>query len=184
MSRGALTTYRSQLREHALRQHGYVTPRDARELGIPPVELRKIAARGGLHKRGWGVYRFDDMPVSDSAPYMEAVLLVGDGAHIVGMSVLAFHDLAHVNPGVIHVSSPRRVRVTLPKTIELVACGANDHELTTYDGVPATTVARAIRDVRKIVMRSRLADAVDEAKARGLVRAAEARRLHADIAAR
>ncbi len=41
-------TYRRRLHERALDQYGYVTTRDAAELGVPPVEVRKIAARGGL----------------------------------------------------------------------------------------------------------------------------------------
>ena len=41
-------SYRSTLREFAQEQHGYVTTRDARALGVPPIELRKLAGRGAL----------------------------------------------------------------------------------------------------------------------------------------
>jgi hypothetical protein len=38
-------TYRRRLRERALDQYGYVTTGDATDLGVPPVELRKLAGR-------------------------------------------------------------------------------------------------------------------------------------------
>ena len=40
-------TYRRRLRDRALDQYGYVTTRDAADVGVPAVELRKIAQRGG-----------------------------------------------------------------------------------------------------------------------------------------
>ena len=177
------STYRDRLRERARRQHGYVTPRDAKALGIPAVELRKIASRGGVQRRGWGVYRFDNVPLTDASPYMEAVLRVGPGAHIVGESVLALHDLALVNPATIRVASPRRVRVSLPRTITLVEECAEDDEITTYDGIPSMTVAGALRDARHTVMRRRLLEAVDEAESRGLVNRREARTLRSEFTA-
>jgi len=39
-------TYRQVLQEIARSSHGVVTTQQAREAGIPAVELRKIAARG------------------------------------------------------------------------------------------------------------------------------------------
>ncbi|MBK7272652.1 MAG: type IV toxin-antitoxin system AbiEi family antitoxin domain-containing protein [Actinomycetales bacterium] len=39
-------TIRDQVLERAVAQHGYVTTRDARELGIDPTQLRLMAARG------------------------------------------------------------------------------------------------------------------------------------------
>lgn len=43
-------------------QYGYVTAADARTLGIPMVELGKLAARGQIHHVAYGLYRFDDLP--------------------------------------------------------------------------------------------------------------------------
>jgi predicted transcriptional regulator of viral defense system len=43
-----------RLVERAAEQHGYVTTRDARELGIDPTQLRLLAARGRLERTGRG----------------------------------------------------------------------------------------------------------------------------------
>jgi predicted transcriptional regulator of viral defense system len=50
-------TYRRRLHERALDQYGYVTTRNANELGVPAVELRKLHQRGGLEHVGHGLYR-------------------------------------------------------------------------------------------------------------------------------
>jgi len=168
------TTYRRQLHERAVDQYGYVTTRDAEELDVPDWAVRQIAARGGLTRRGHGVYRFDDVPVTGNDEFMEAVLAVGDGAHLVGDAVLALHGLADVNPARIRVGTPKRARRTLPRTIDVVPLRGEPDELTTYEGIPATTLACALRDARGRVMTDRLIAATREAAARGLLRRREA----------
>ena len=41
-------TARRRLHERALDRYGYVTTRDAADVGVAAVELRKIAQRGGV----------------------------------------------------------------------------------------------------------------------------------------
>lgn len=175
-------TYRRQLREVALDQHGFVTTDDARALGVPPRELPLIARRGGVTRVGQGVYRFDDIPVGAHDGYMEAVLLVGPGAMLAGDAVLSMLGLALANPKRIRVVTPHRVRRTLPAFIELVRRPLRDDaEQTTYEGVPAQRLAAAIRESRGMVMAERLLDAVREAKERGLLRSTEARELELEL---
>ena len=76
---GLADTYRRRVRERALDQYGYVTTEDAADLGVPPVELRKLAARGGLEHVAYGLYRFDDVRPTPRDEFMEAVLRVGRG---------------------------------------------------------------------------------------------------------
>lgn len=163
-------TYRGQLWDFALDNHGYVTTRDAQSLGVPPGELAKLAARTGLTSISYGVYRFDDAPHSPHDEFYEAVLRVGEGAHLTRDAVLAMHGLALVNPQRIRVGLPRRTEARLPDWIEVVREDVPDEDLTTYGRIPSTTVARALIDCRGIVMRERLIDALDDAVARGLVR--------------
>ena len=70
-------TYRRRLRDRALDQYGYVTTRDAEELEVPVVEVRKVAHRGGVEHVAYGLYRFDDIPRTARDQFMEAVLRVG-----------------------------------------------------------------------------------------------------------
>ena len=169
---GALesSNYRTALYKIAEDHHGYVTTALAQAAGVPSVEVRKIAARGGMTNITRGLYRVDGIDGGDHAAYAEAVLRVGDDAHLVGDSVLAFHDLAFVNPRHITVGTPRRVRRDLPSHIRLVHSRINPEDLTDYDGVASTTIERAIRDSIGSVMAERLADATRRAAADGLLR--------------
>lgn len=175
------TTYRRRLHERALERYGYITTRDAEEIGVPAWAIRQLAARGGLTRRGYGVYRFDDVPATDRDQFMEAVLEVGEGAHLVGDAVLALHRLADVNPRRIRVGTPRRVRVAVPRTVEIVRRRDLPEDLTIDEGIPTTTVARALLDARGTVMTERLADATREARERGLLLRREADRVFAAL---
>lgn len=145
------------------------TPTDAEALGIPAIELRKIAQRGGLDHIGYGLYRFTDVPTTDLDQFMQAVLRCGPGAYLTHDAVLAFHELALVNPRRIRVGTPHRVRRDLPDSIELIRRDVEPADLTTFEGIPSTTVRRALLDCRHIIMSDRLLDAAREAGRRGLV---------------
>lgn len=174
-------TYRRRLRERALDKYGYVTTRDAVELGVPEVELRKLAYRGGLEHVGYGIYRFDDVPPTGRDGFMEAVLRAGPGAYLTEDAVLALHDLALVNPRRVRVGTPRRVRTAMPATVEVMRRRLAPADLTNYEGIPSTTVARALVDSRQRVMRDRLIEAAREAARRGLISQRDTDRVLAEI---
>lgn len=167
-------TYRRRLWTVAIEQYGYVTTRDAAHADVPAVELRKLAHRGFLEHTGRGLYRFPDIPVNERTEYMEAVLWAGRGAALSHDAVLALHDLGLANPSTIRVTIARRVRKTHPRRdITLIQAELPDEDLTTYEGIPSTTVARALLDARGLLMTSRLHDAATEARDQGLLLADE-----------
>lgn len=86
-----------------------------------------------------------------------------------GDAVLALHQLALVNPRRIRVGVPRRVRAALPGFIDLREEVVPLEDLTAYEGLRATTVARALLDCRGQVMTERLLDAARQAKTEGLL---------------
>ena len=176
-------TYRRRLHERALDQYGYVTAADAEELGIPPIELRKLHQRGGLEHVAYGLYRFEDIPRTPRDQFMEAVLRVGPEAVLAGETVLALHNLALVNPRHIRVYTPRRIRRRLPPFLKVDDLVTTEPERTKYEGIPTTTVARALRDCKGHVMPERLLDATREAALAGLVHKQEADRLLGEFAA-
>jgi predicted transcriptional regulator of viral defense system len=167
----ALVTYRKVLWEVALDQHGLVTTQDARRLGVPAVELRKLAQRGSLERVGHGVYRMVDLPRTEHEDYAAAVALVGRDAYLTHDAVLALHDLALVNPRAVRVATPHRVRLsTLPSSVKVVLrTDLGPDDVTSYDGIPSTSVAQALVDCVGLVMTSRLREAAEEARSRGLV---------------
>jgi predicted transcriptional regulator of viral defense system len=166
--------YRAALYKVADEHHGYVTTALANAAGVPSVEVRKLASRGGMTNIARGLYRVDGIDGGDHAAYAEAVLRVGDDAHLVGDSVLAFHELALVNPRHITVGTPRRVRRDLPAHVRLVHSRTDPTDLTEYDGVRSMTVERAIRDSIGSIMPERLASAARRAAEEGLLRRAAA----------
>lgn len=171
-------TYRRRLWGTAAGRHGYITTRDAAELGVPAVELRKLAQRGFLERTGRGVYRFPDFPVTEIAEYMEAVLWAGQGAALSHDAVLALHDLGFANPSTIRVTVPRRVRKSHPRRdITLVHAVLPEEDRTTYEEIPSTTVACALLDARSLIMHSRLREAAEAARDQGLLLASEYERV-------
>ncbi|CAN5296633.1 type IV toxin-antitoxin system AbiEi family antitoxin domain-containing protein [soil metagenome] len=176
-------TYRDQVRDVAFDQYGYVTTKDASDLGIPAVELRKLAARGALSNIAYGLYRFNEVPPHARDQFAEALLRVGEGAYLTADAVLALHDLAQVNPRRIRVGAPHRTRARLPGFIQIVDFEVPESELTTYEGIRSTTVARALLDCRGIVMRERLREATREAWLKGLLTPAERVRVRRGLAA-
>jgi predicted transcriptional regulator of viral defense system len=162
-------TYRQVLWRHALDHHGLVTTSDAEQLHIPAVELRKLAARGFMVNLARGVYRVYDAPESPADQFAEAVSAVGGDAYLTGDAVLALHDLAQVNPRRIRVATSRRIRGRLPDFIEVVRGAQPEEDVTTYDGIRSSTVARALLDCRASVMTDRLREAARDAAEKGLL---------------
>lgn len=159
-----------QLLEIATDQHGFVTNRDATTLGLPSSYLGTMKARGSIERVAHGLYHFPQVPVTAYTPFMEAVLWTGEGAVLSHDAVLSLHGLANANPSVIRVSTPRRVRKsTPPVAVKVIRRTIPDEDLTRYEGIPSTTVARALLDSCDLIMRSRLLDAAHEARAEGLV---------------
>jgi len=176
-------TYRRRLFRRALDQYGFVTTQDAVELGVPAVELRKLAGIGGIEHISYGLYRFDDVPRTGRDQFMEAVLRVGPDAYLTHDAVLALHELALVNPRRIRVGTPKRARPRLPDYIEVIQRRLAPDDLTKYEGIPTTTVTRALLDCRGLIMGERLVAAAREAATRGLLRRVEADRVIADLEA-
>ena len=164
--------YRDIIREIALDHYGYVATRDAAEAGVPPVELPKLAARGGLANVAYGLYRLMDVPPTRYDQFAEALLRVGEGAYLHGESVLALFGLADVNPRQIKVAVRRRARSKLPAFIELTQV-ADDARTTLYEGLESQTVADALLECRGRIELERLLPAAKQARIEGLLTTAE-----------
>lgn len=162
-------TYRQRLWDRAVDQFGYVTTRDAIDLQVPPKELPKLAEHAGLEHVAHGLYRFTQVQPTASDQFAEAVLRVGGDAHITGASVLAFHDLVPLAPKRVSVGVGRRTRTQVPEWIELHKEMLPNAEITVYDGIRSATVARALVDCRTHMMPSRLREATQAARAKGLI---------------
>lgn len=140
-------TYLERLREIAFDQHGLVTTSQAEEEGIPPVELRKMLARGRLERVAHGVYRIPQTPASENDQYQLAVLWTGDPAACLSHeSALEAWDITDIIPNRIHVTVPRRRRIRRRGGEGYVVHheDLSPGEKTWWEGIPITAVPTTI----------------------------------------
>lgn len=162
--------YRQELWEIAASRNGVMTVAEAEDAGVPAVEVRKLATRGALRGYGQGVYTHRDVPTTALTEPTIAVALAGDGAFLHRESVLGLLGLGQFNPPKVRVGTCRRVRRTLPRWMELEnRPDVPDEDLTRYEGIPATTVRRALEDMRDRMPAERWRAVVDEALRRELI---------------
>ena len=170
-------TYRQTVREIAKDQHGFITTSQAKAANVPAVELRKLAYRGALENRGYGVYKILDLPTTEFDQFAEIIYRIGDRAFLAGETVLALHNLALVNPFKISVLTTKRVRTKLPKFVTVSIGAISPDEATTIDGISATTVEKALRDCKKMILPERVMVMVYQAKINGYLTKTEATQL-------
>lgn len=175
---------RDRVIERAVEQHGYVTTRDARELGIDPTQLRILAARGRLERVARGVYRVPVLPRTEHDELAEAVAWrLGRGV-VSHASALVLHGLSDVNPSRIHLTVPRdnHPRAAGGELYRLHRRVLASSDVTEKDDLPVTTVARTLRDCLAIgTDPEQLRHALDQAVDEGLVRPRERDGLRAEI---
>jgi predicted transcriptional regulator of viral defense system len=139
----------TELADLASEQYGFLTPDDARERDIDPINLIRMFQRGHLDRRATGVYRMRLTPPSSLDAYMEAVLWPGRGVRGVlsHETALDLYGLSDVNPGKIDVTLPRahRIRRAVPTMYRIHHEDLADEDITAFEGIPIVIPARAIR---------------------------------------
>ena len=173
----------NRLAEFAADNYGYVTTDQAEEAEINPDRLLELAHRGQIERRGSALYRVPLIPPTPLDPYREATLWPrGAEATISHETALDLYGLSDVNPAKIHISVPRahRPRRQVPAQYRLHREDLRDDEVTTYEGIPIVTVAKAIRQTRRLGP-ALLRQAIEEARRRGLVTGSEAERLREEV---
>lgn len=170
------------LLNYAQQQYGYLTPDDARGLGIDPTQLRLMAARHTLEHLGHGLYRMPVVPVTQLDPYMEAVLWTGRRGVLSHETALDLLELCDVNPSAIHLTVPNgfRSRKAVPEIYRLHRFKLNPAEIGWHEGIPIVTSERAILGGIEHALGWQLIDqAITTARARGLITKPAAKRLAA-----
>lgn len=162
-------------------QFGYVSTSQAVARGVSRNALRMMATRGVLERVSWGVYRVPTFPASPFAEYMEASLWPAGAPGVVSHeSALAIRDLSDVNPAKVHITLPKafRVRRTLPGHLVLHNDDLPEEDITQVEGIPTTTVRRAIEDCfRAHLGPALLRQAIEEGEREGYLKPGEASEL-------
>jgi hypothetical protein len=163
-------TYYDRIFEEAIGNYGLITSSQAKAIGIPSVELVKLAQRGRLTRLGYGVYKLAQYsPAPDGRDaYADSLALVDKDAYLYGQSVLALHHLCPTNPARIYVATPRRIRKKLDKGIQVID-STPCKELEWYEGLPSQSISLAIRTARGTIMDERLREAIKTARQKDLI---------------
>jgi predicted transcriptional regulator of viral defense system len=173
--------------ERASAQHGYVTTRDARSLGIDPDQLRLMAARGRLEHVGRGVYRVPVLPRGAHDDLAAAVAWTLGRGVVSHESALVLHGLSDVNPPRVHLTVPRdnHPRAGGGELYRLHRRMLGEADVTEVDSLPVTTVSRTVRDCAESGTDPyQLRIAIDRAEAEGTLRRGAAEQLRTELAAR
>jgi predicted transcriptional regulator of viral defense system len=136
----------------ATEQHGYLAVDDARELGISPAYMRKLAASGKLEHRWRGVYRMRAIPPRAGDELYEATMWAGTGASVAGESALGLWGLADVNPRHVEVAlaDGRAARRTEPNPhIRVIRDRIAQGQIEEVDNIPVVTPRVAIEQSLK-----------------------------------
>lgn len=147
----------TRIAELARRQLGLVTSAQLAALGLDTSAVSKRVRRGVLHRVHHGVYSLSPA-LSHEARRLAAVLAAGQGAGL-GHFAAANHWNLRRSP-LITVVSPRRCRV---RGVVAYRRDLDPRDLTTYRGIPVTTVARTFVDLTDFQTPHQLANVMHEA---------------------
>ena len=180
-------TIRDELWEVAVEQYGYVSTLNAEQLGIPMMELGKLAARGKLKRIWQGVYRFPEFPASANDQLMEYVLWTRDSrAALSHDTALDAYELSDINPADVHVTIPKRAkelrRRVVPPALIIHYQDLAPEQISWWQQIPTVTVATAIDQCIASRVRADLVlQAIDAASRRGRIDEATAERQRREL---
>lgn len=140
------------LREIALDQHGYVTFRQATEAGISQAALGMLHKRNRIERHAHGVYRVPQVPSTEFDPLMLAVLWTGtDEACLSHDTALACWDISDIQPTAIHLTVPRRKRISRRGGESYVLHHETlpPEQITWWQQIPIVTIPTAIEQCIK-----------------------------------
>jgi len=137
-----------RLREAALEQQGFVTSAQAHDAGASSASLSMMVRRGRIERVSHGVYRVGQVPVTQYAPLMQAVLWTGfPEACLSHDSALDIWEISDINPSQIHVTvgAHRRISRSIPHGYVIHREDLAPGDVTWRESIPTVTASTAIR---------------------------------------
>jgi predicted transcriptional regulator of viral defense system len=178
----------SNLVETANEQYGFITPDDARDREIDPINLVRMAERGQLERRATGLYRFPLTPTSRLDAYMEATLWPRRARGVLSHeTALDLYELSDVNPSKIHVTVPRahRIRRAIPAAYRIHHEDLESGEIALHEGIPIVTPVHAIRQAQRSQLGAALiGQAIDHGERNGRLTRRQAGELRRELGVR
>lgn len=148
----------------AANQHGVVTSAQLERLGLGRHALTRRLKANRLFRVHRGVYAVGHPGLSREGAWIAAVFACGMGAVLSHGSAAALWNLLEP-PGLIHVTVPghaarrRRPGLRIHRSVTL-----DSEQVTRRRGIPVTTPARTLLDLRRTIPTARYAKALREAE--------------------
>ena len=120
--------------------------RQAKEAGYSRKDVSSLASNNKFTRIAYGIYRITFFPATKYEDLMIAVLKSGPKAVISHDSALSVYQVSDILPDTVHVTVPKS-RSRRPQGIKFHTCDITDQEITSFNGLPITTVERTITDV-------------------------------------
>jgi hypothetical protein len=153
--------------ELATAQGGVVARWQLIPLGVTPHAIKSWLRSGRLHCLFRGVYALGHRAITPKGHVLAPVLAYGDGAVLSHRSAADWWGFSRTSRRPVDVTVPGRTR-TGQRGIDLhLARSLDPRDVTAFEGVPITTVARTLLDLAEVVPRRKLKAAVEEADRRG-----------------
>ena len=151
------------------RQHRVITTAQFAESGLPDSAVSKRVKAAHLFRIHRGVYAVGSLSLSREGRWLAAVLACGEGAVLSHRSAAELWELLRPRGGPVHVTVPgtagrqqrRRIRTHRSLVLDRRECASRR-------GVPVTTPARTIADLRRTVGGAEVRRAVRQAEVLGL----------------
>jgi len=168
-SRPSSQSYYEALYQVAEQQAGYFTTAQARAAGYSQRQLTYYVKVHGFVRMRPGIYRLSHYPASANEDLFLAWLEVGPHAVISHESALALYELSDALPAAVHLTIPPRSS-RRHSGVRLHTNRLSTDDITSFGGLPVTTVPRTILDVAASGLGDELViQAVHQALQRGLV---------------
>jgi predicted transcriptional regulator of viral defense system len=158
------------------RQHGMVSVRQLRSLGLSDREIQRRREAGRLHRSFRGVYAVGHVPRTPEASYMAAVLAVR-GAVLSHRSAAALYGFWNHDHGAIDVTCIRK-GASRPGILRHWTRSLHSAEVTTRHGIPVTTPVRTATDLADVAAPNAYELALRSAERMGLLDRAQVCAIH------
>ena len=140
-----------------------------RELGYSAGDIRGLARRAHLHRLYRGVYAVGHRRLTTRGRWIAAVLACGPHAVLSHRAAIALYDLRPVPAGPIDVTVPGRTRRGRTGIRVHNVRRLHPDDRTTVDGIPVTSVHRALLDYAEVALFQQLRLALEAAERQELL---------------
>jgi predicted transcriptional regulator of viral defense system len=149
----------------ATAQHGVITTAQLRGAGVDRRAVSRWAGAGRLHRLHRGVYAVGHMRLSMPGRWLAAVLACGPGAVLSHRSAAALWGIRPQSSGPIEITVPGTAgRAHRPGLILHRSQCLGPGETTRTQAIPATTPARTLADLRRVLEPDHLDAAIRRAE--------------------